>query len=466
MSASRFSPYLLLIFAGIHTMVVEFAVPRIIAPAYGNTMFSWTAIIAVVMFALALGYHLGGRWSISPNRAATINKLVLFSIIWTALFAVFAPRATGLLDGLNIITGPLVAAFVLAAPPAFANAALVPLIVSTIDGDKGAASGQCFAWSTVGSIAGVVITGYVLLPYLGIKWSLLVACIPLAIILATNSVGYAAAAVALPVALALGVPDKLDPDVIFDKSNAYHRIRIKESGDTRMLYLDSTAEGGITQGNLLIPVIPYQRSIKPVLTTLGIDIKSAYYLGGGSFSIPRFVMHLYPGSTATVAEIDADVVQVNRDFLELGTDINILEADGRLALANAPDNVRYDLILNDAFHGVRNIPFHLLTREFIRTVHERINPGGAYIVNVIGHRGSSRLVASVVKTLESEFSSVRLHVSKDPKSGNTWIVASDNADAPGDAYTYTAEPMLLTDDRAPVEYLIAGDFVRAKFSGN
>lgn len=50
-----------LVFAlGVQTMIVELSLPQLLAPAFGNTLFCWTAAISEVLAALAIGYHVGG----------------------------------------------------------------------------------------------------------------------------------------------------------------------------------------------------------------------------------------------------------------------------------------------------------------------------------------------------------------------------------------------------------------------
>jgi len=58
---------------GALTMIIEFAIPRLIAPAYGNTLFSWTAIITVVLVSMTVGYYFGGK----PFVAFTCSALLL-----------------------------------------------------------------------------------------------------------------------------------------------------------------------------------------------------------------------------------------------------------------------------------------------------------------------------------------------------------------------------------------------------
>ena len=74
-AAPRQFPLLALVFAlGAQTMIVELSLPRLLAPAFGNTLFCWTAAISVVLAALALGYHAGGVVS-SRREAAGVRHL-------------------------------------------------------------------------------------------------------------------------------------------------------------------------------------------------------------------------------------------------------------------------------------------------------------------------------------------------------------------------------------------------------
>ena len=73
---------------GFAILGLEFAAARQLAPIFGQSMFVWSAIIAVVLIAIALGYALGGRWGqarIAPRRVATahaVAALLVACVAW------------------------------------------------------------------------------------------------------------------------------------------------------------------------------------------------------------------------------------------------------------------------------------------------------------------------------------------------------------------------------------------------
>jgi spermidine synthase len=182
-------------------------------------------------------------------------------------------------------------------------------------------------------------------------------------------------------------------------------------------------------------------------------------MGGGSFSMPKYIKFRHPNVEVDVAEIDPDVVKAAEEFLELSGDFNILIGDARRILKDSLN--QYDLIMNDAFHGVRKIPFHLVTQEFNRLISQRLSSKGIYAINVRGRNLESRLVTSVIRTLKQDFRYVNHFPASEEDSDNNWILASHLPIPFGNSVLSEAETgMVLTDNHAPVEFLIASDFVR------
>jgi hypothetical protein len=58
-------------FSGAAVMIVEFSGNRLLAPAFGNSLYTWTGLIGVILVALSCGDYLGG-WLVdrrpSPRR--------------------------------------------------------------------------------------------------------------------------------------------------------------------------------------------------------------------------------------------------------------------------------------------------------------------------------------------------------------------------------------------------------------
>lgn len=452
--------YLVLLLAlGANTLIVELTIPRLIAPVFGNTLFSWTAIIAVVLVALTAGYRIGGMIATRTEFERYILWFSLFAAIWVLALSLGGDLLVQRMNWLNMMFGPLVAAAVLAAVPAFLDAAVVPLVIQALPGERGDVSGRCFAWSTVGSIFGVLATGYILLPQLGISGALVTGAALVALaLLAMSRFGAAAGISVLCIVAIAGGPAGPD-NLLVDKSNGYHRIRIVEQGSIRSLFLDNTLEGRVRLGDVT-PVADYMAQAGRLIDQHAADMErpldKVFVLGGGSFSIPRYVKHLNPQAVVRVAEVDPEVAHLANEYLELDNSlVNVSIGDGRQILAI--DNDQYDLIVNDAFQGLRKIPFHLTTLEFNELVNARLSREGMYMANVRGDPRSSYLASSFVHTLSQTFPYI---YAEKATASNFWVIAAKQP-----LRGFTPSPAAgtmarrLTDNHAPVEYLIVRDLV-------
>ena len=445
---------------GALTMIVEFSIPRLIAPAYGNTLFSWTAIISVVLISMTIGYFIGGR--VSEQSKNTRKLIVIFgtvSALWTALIAVFGSSIVETLSFLNIIVGPVVASVIFALLPTFLNAAIVPMAISTYDEPAGSASGKCFSISTVGSIVGVIITGYLLLPLLGISGTLLTgsALFFLALVIYQPKI---VGVIGLLAILVLGWSinsAQTGKGILVDHSNGYHRIKIKEVsiGDetSRYIYLDRTLEGIAVIGKQT----PYLPGVGKLVAQIK-DIKSVLVIGGGAFSIPRYFKAKFPNAVVDVIELDPDVVEYGHKYMELGNELNVYIGDGRNVLRSL--DKKYDLIFNDAFRGYKNIPPHLTTLEFNELVKAKLTDDGIYAMNVRGYPSDSYLAASLLKTLDRGFAYI---TKAGQNASNTITLASNTMLTIGEKLNVSFEEgIILTDNRAPTEMLIMADVIRKK----
>jgi spermidine synthase len=107
------------------------------------------------------------------------------------------------------------------------------------------------------------------------------------------------------------------------------------------------------------------------------------HLGGGGFTLPRYLAATRPGSRQEVAEIDPGLVALAREHLGLSAvrGLRVRTADARAVLEKrAPASA--DLVVLDAFHGVM-VPTHLTTLEFVRQAAAVLRPSGAFAANVI-----------------------------------------------------------------------------------
>ncbi|MFE7761960.1 spermidine synthase [Streptomyces sp. NPDC057438] len=108
----------------------------------------------------------------------------------------------------------------------------------------------------------------------------------------------------------------------------------------------------------------------------------AVHLGGGAFTLARYVAATRPRSTQQVVERDAALVQLVRRELPLDPNarIRVRSTDAREGLAKVPDGWA-DLVIADVFSGART-PAHLTSTEFLTDVRRVVRPGGYYAANV------------------------------------------------------------------------------------
>ena len=106
------------------------------------------------------------------------------------------------------------------------------------------------------------------------------------------------------------------------------------------------------------------------------------HLGGGAFTLARYVAATRPRSTQQIIEVDAALVQLVRRELPLDPQarIRVRSADARAGLAKIQDGWA-DLVIADVFSGART-PAHLTSAEFLAEVRRVLKPGGQYVANL------------------------------------------------------------------------------------
>ncbi|MFF6881701.1 spermidine synthase [Streptomyces sp. NPDC012421] len=156
----------------------------------------------------------------------------------------------------------------------------------------------------------------------------------------------------------------------------------------------------------------------------------AVHLGGGAFTLARYVAATRPRSTQQVVEIDEPLVRLVRRALPLdpGARIRVRATDARAGLAKVPDGWA-DLIIADVFRGART-PAHLTSTEFLHEVRRALRPGGTYAANLADGPPLAHLRGQIA-TAAAVFPELALiadpTVLRGRRFGNAVLVASDRA---------------------------------------
>ncbi|MGW9136911.1 spermidine synthase [Streptomyces sp. NPDC055681] len=106
------------------------------------------------------------------------------------------------------------------------------------------------------------------------------------------------------------------------------------------------------------------------------------HLGGGAFTLARYVAATRPRSTQQIVELDAALVRLVRRELPLDPQarIRVRSTDARAGLVRIPDDWA-DLVIADVFSGART-PAHLTSTEFLTDVRRVLKPAGQYVANL------------------------------------------------------------------------------------
>jgi predicted membrane-bound spermidine synthase len=483
--------------SGASVMVIEISANRLLSPFFGNSIYTWTALIGVVLISLSAGAWLGGVLADKFGRVDLLATLLTGAAVLTMLIPVLSTWFSMELSGRGLIAGPVFISLFLFALPAILLGAVSPASVrfySMVNQDRqvGHAAGVISMLGSLGSFVGTFLCGFYLLSAFGVKsifigtGSLLLMLALIAFWMARKPAKLQAGAVGATVAAGLIcylVETPVSAEVVHQETSFYHQITVKEPRDnpgTRLLELDNTTEGGmrIADGGL---ILDYQNFWRLALLNESIKIQRALFIGAGAFGMPAELSRVVKGSHVDVAEIDPAVISVGRKFFKLDEHPNVHAhaGDARRFLRDSEGN--YDLIFGDAYNGRQHIPSHLVTQEFFAEIEAKLSPNGVFLMNVISapQGDQSELLSYILGTLRKVFPHVEVFavgngashtmtqniiVLGSRESWKPWL--EDKYYLPGSPESrmvarrlspsqLPAEAGPLTDDKNPVEAIIA-----------
>lgn len=478
-------------------LVLEVVGLRLVGPYVGVTLQSSSSVIGVALAAIAYGAWLGGwladrqdpRQLLAP--AFVLAAIAVGITLPVARFAGDALRGSAA-GGILLLTG--LTLFV----PAGLLSTIPPLVVKLQLGDlkeTGKVVGQLSSIGTLGGITATLGTGFILvaaLPssiiVLGLAGLLGVGGLALASYLRQAGRPGAAAVAVLGLAgtatLSVAAPNPCDVET------AYHCATVttdpaRPSG--RVLWLNSARHSYVDLADPTHLEFAYTQWIGAMADVFAPAAQPvrALHLGGGGFTLPRYLAATRPGSDSLVLELDGELVALDRARLGLrtGPGLRVTVGDARVALARQRSRSR-DLVVGDAF-GHLVVPWHLATRELTADVRRVLRPGGVYALNVIDYP-PNRFVRAEVATVAAVFDHVALVSTAQAlapapdraavRQGANFVVLASDSPLPLDALrarlagtgspapvevldpdrarVFAGRGPVLTDDHAPVDQLL------------
>lgn len=438
---------------GTLVMVLEIIGARVIGPFFGVSLFIWTALIAVTLLSLACGYALGGIAADRWRRPAGVYAIIMAAGMLVLVNPLVQPAVIQAATGLGLRGGALAASAALFLPPLLLLGMVSPYVIRLAAADFeriGRTVGLFYAVSTLGSVTGTVVTGFLLIDLLGVKGifalvgGTLVGVGVLYFLLAGPRLLAAAGAASwLLVGLypAGGVVahthDGTRVALIDNVDTFYGSLRIVDythptsAVHLRELLIDGLVQGGvdIRDGRSIYAFTELATALPGVLAEdAGPREMLAIGLGAG-VAVRNWSR---AGHAVDVVEINPAVVRLSGErFGALGAR-TVYNVDARRHLAVADRT--YDVVFLDVFGGDVT-PGSLLSAEALGLAKRRLKPDGLLLVNLVGRlSGDTRMTASIGKTVAASFQQVAYYPLFDPAdpqaSGNMILVAHDGPPRP------------------------------------
>lgn len=449
-------PYRLRIFvfiSGACLMALELAGSRILAPYFGNTIFTWGSLLSVFMISLSTGYYFGGKLADRKPSFVTLFFIgmgialsllmvpyVSLTFIYVASKAELGPRIEPLLSSILIF-------FVPSTLMGMVSPFAVKLESRSLS-QVGGVAGGLYALSTVGSIFGTIMTAFFLIPTIGVR----------AILLAIGCLMLVTSAVLLPRGrkeiaqigvptlffaaimgygmLTLGAPAP-GKNVLFEKETAYSNIKVHRDTSGRIATVQLLFDGVVeTRIREIPPHYPSDCEYTHMIQ-LG-RVFNAYpqrvlVVGLGGGVVPRDFKRDVPDCEVDAVEIDPEVIEVAEKFFrfEQKDGVRAYADDGRRFLKRRCPEKKYDYIVLDAYSISGQVPFHLLTLEFMQEIKSHLEPGGVVVSNIISAvtGEKSRLLQSEYKVFTQVFGQVYVFYNYGNLDAvqNTMLIGVDSA---------------------------------------
>ncbi|HYR69027.1 MAG TPA: fused MFS/spermidine synthase [Candidatus Dormibacteraeota bacterium] len=486
-----FARWILPVFAisGFTAILYEVAWTRILAVPFGGMVYAFSAILAIYLVGIALG----------ASAAARLLRYVkapiaLFGVLQGVLAAAAALgsrlferiphwEATAIAASMGstwrLLLGEVGIAARIILPASLALGALFPTAVAVYQlkrREAGASVGTIYAANTIGSIAGSLLTAFLLIPWIGTLRSILLAAglnaaigiaallagegRPIlrrsaAAVLAASAAAFATLAVPtwdaerMSLGLirllrshwyggeslthrtidAIGRSTKLER-LLFYKEGRAAAVTVIESGGRRALLINgktdaTTGVGEDMAQQVLVGQLP--------LLMLGDNGKDVCVVGYGS-GVTTHAVLTHPIRDALTIELEEAVIEAAPQF-RADAGEPLADPRSRLLIEDAGTYLRstrraYDVIISEPSNLWIAGMADLFTRDFYRTAASKLRPGGIFCQWVQCYQTSPATLQTIFRTLAVRFPHGQLFFVD--KSADLIILASPDRDVPLD----------------------------------
>jgi spermidine synthase len=414
--ASKHKTLLALLFiTGLTSMGMEVVWIRQLTPYLGNAVYTFASILALYLASTFVGSR------IYRSRGKHFRHETL---LWI-LLGIFAVLPTIAADPQFSFPKLLVTLGI--APFSAALGFVTPMLVDRWSGGHPDKAGIAYAVNVLGCILGPLLSGFLLLPFMGERWVLFVLSIPF-LVIALNPGWWLAPTDSKPTAVRTVLPYAViacsvvlllisrdydarfaNPVVLRDDTATVMGVTI--GADEKRLLVNGVGMTELSSLPKMMAHLPLASLQSPPRNALVICFgMGTTYRSLLSWNIPSTAVELVPSVPRLFGYFHPDGPQLLRSPLS-----HLVIDDGRRYLERTSE--RYDVITIDPPPPIHSAGSSLLyTKEFYTTIKQRLQPGGILQQWLPG--GDAVVRASVTRALLESFPFVRVFYSM-PFLGST-----------------------------------------------
>lgn len=449
--------------SGFTTLGCEVLWARFLAFICHSNPYTFTAILGLFLVGLALGSLIYRTFLARVNDRFFLLGVVQILIGMTVIAALVlgsryieasGPDAQGRIlgKGDHRYTWPLLVALIFVFVPTLVMGIVFPLVCAAFTRSLAAVGrsvGLVYGLNTVGCIAGSLAPVFLLIPLIGIQFSL-VAYTLLSVAVGAVLICYGAslrggrlvarrvlgaAAIAITALVCLAAPGDLtrtvflqgviwvgpEPEIIYyDEGRTGTSMVVRDRIDGKeALYINSVLEVPTTHVSL--GIFRLMGHLGPLLHP---DPREALVIcfGGG---VAGGTLNLHPDvKSLHIVDLESSVIKAaellhrENNAIHLSDKLSIFIEDGRNYLLTCQK--KYPVILCDSTHPKSADSWVLYTREFYETVDSRLADPGLFIQWLPYHGLSEEEYKIIVRTFQETFPNTSLWVLSAPNERGDW----------------------------------------------
>ncbi len=385
---SRASLIFLIFLNGYVSLSLELAVLRQLSFYVGSSAVITSIIMAIFLGFMSLGYFIGESQKISDARIRKILNISFLIIAGLSVVGASFPLIThyfmvmysgGITSG--VIQTFLYSLIFLSVGP-FLFGLNTTLLSRQLHSYNKNCTGNIMAWDTIGSVFGSIATTLLLMPFLGVNYTVVLITVLASIGALVVRHKWWTWCICLTM---LGLSVYINSDTYQHKkfgilvNNANSTISVAEFEQARVLYMNGLPMSIYSPDGTMADYVNYLNE-NFIYNMPRNRVNKILVLGAGGFTLGLNDTR----NDYTFVDIEHTLKEVSEKYF-LGRKIpenkRFVVADASQYLKNTDE--QYDFILLDVYSNSYQIPESLITAEFMTRLRARVAPNGIIAMNMI-----------------------------------------------------------------------------------